>query len=93
MLTAAATPLADLPFPVRFVELPGELRQLTTVFVQVLNLAEVKLRYGSLRAMQLLLRLLLKATRRFDGALRQLLVDDKGTVAVLHFGLHKAHKG
>ena len=55
----------------------------------MLNLAEVKLRYGSLRAVQLLMRLLLKASRRFDGALRQLIVDDKGTVAVLHFGLHR----
>jgi class 3 adenylate cyclase len=64
----------------------AELRQVVTLFVEVLGL-EDDFNMGFVRRPQKVLALALQCLKRYTGSLRQFVVDDKGCVLIAAFGL------
>lgn len=64
----------------------AELRSVVTLFVEILSL-EDELLSGLVERPQEVLSCVLASCERFGGSLRQYVVDDKGTVVIVAFGL------
>eukprot|EP01042_Synura_sphagnicola_P004221 gene4221-5332_t len=67
-------------------EIDGELRLVTTLFVEFLGLQKDLLE-GKVKQPQRSMEVCLKNLNLFGGSLRQYTVDDKGCVAIIAFGL------
>ena len=64
----------------------SEMRVVTTAFIEIVGLQDDLARGDNLRV-QHAMSILMSTTKRHNGSLRQLIVDDKGFVAILCFGL------
>jgi len=66
-----------------------EFRRVTVLFI---NLANLEINHeGSLDRLNDVVNIIFTQLQHFEGTLRQLIIDDKGTVAILCFGLRPAH--
>ena len=66
-----------------------EFRRVTVLFVSLHGL-EIE-HAGSLARLNDVVNIIFTQLQHFEGTLRQLIIDDKGTVAILCFGLRPAH--
>ncbi len=84
LLSGYMPPLVLMSISTSKDHLIGELRQCTILFI---NLPFAYNSSEALRGNQKAFRLIQGILDRYDGSLRQLIQDDKGTVAILAFGL------
>jgi class 3 adenylate cyclase len=81
-----------VPHPVRVaiesdtVEFLSEIRVVSTMFVEILGLDE-DLNEGNFERPQKVLVAILRVLKKFGGGLRQFVVDDKGCVAIIGYGI------
>lgn len=71
------------------VEFMCEFRRATVLFIKLDGL-EIE-QPGSLNRLNLVVNMIFRQLHHYEGTLRQLIIDDKGTVAILLFGLRPAH--